>query len=822
MTDAMFLKGIDSGDHKLTPSHPARRSSRRSSALPLCIAVALSVTIASGVAYGQPTVGMISYDEDASFAGYTLFSPFPSDTTYLIDNWGQVVHSWSTGGSPLKHAYLLEDGTLVKTQNQGGTTGIDGGGSTSTVREYDWDGNLLWDYTYLSTEYRLHHDIEPMPNGNVLMIAWERKDYAAIIAAGGDTTGIENYELWPDHIIEVQPIGVNTGAIVWEWHLWDHLIQDSHPTKPNYGVVSDHPELIDLGQTLSGNSDWAHTNGVDYNPDLDQIVLSSPTFNEFWIIDHSTTTAEAQGHTGGDRGMGGDLLYRWGNPRMYGRGTSTDQKLFFQHDVHWIGPGLNGAGNILIFNNRNPADPPGPANDYSTVDELNTPVQSDSSYPAIASPNPHGPAGFVWSYGKANPQDFIGRALSGSQRLLNGNTLICNGASGYIFEVTSDSVEVWRYVNPIANTGLLSQGTTPAANSNLYFKCNRYAPDYPAFTGRDLTPGFPIEPGTAHRVALVTPVDSLESVGTTPTFDWDASAYSTTYRLQVASTPDFASPVIDAAGLTSTDYTPAGKAAALTDGSFFWRVQPSNDYGPGAWSETRVFWTGLRPTDIALSVKVFLEGPFQSGQMSVAALFRASLPIHQPYDSSLYAGTRLEYNGTDSVETFPSDAIDWVLVSLRTAPDSASEVAKQALILLEDGTITAPDGSTPAFESLVPGSYYVVIQHRNHLSVMSNAAVDFSSGSGSYDFTTSLAQAYSDGGDAMVALPGGLYGMFGGDGNFDGQITALDFAGWLSATTAGATGYQQTDYNLDGEVTALGFVVWIHNTTAGASSQVPD
>jgi len=732
------------------------------------------------------------------------------------------VHSWSTGGSALKHAYLLEEGTLLKTQNHGGTTGIDAPGSTSTVKMFDWDGNLLWDYTYLTTEHRLHHDIEPLPNGNVLMIAWERKNAAAIIAAGGDTAGIDNHELWPDHVIEVEPTGLNTGDIVWEWHMWDHLIQDFDNSKANFGVVANHPELIDLGQTFAGDSDWAHMNGIAYNPDLDQIAMSSPSFNELWIIDHSTTTAEAAGHSGGTHGKGGDLLYRWGNPLMYGRGTSNDQKLFFQHDVHWIGPGLQGEGNLLIFNNRNPVPPPGLENDYSTVDELITPVLGDGSYPALVSPNPHGPSGFTWSYGAANPQDFNGRALSGSQRLPNGNTLVCNGAGGNIFEVTSDSVEVWRYVNPIANSGLHAQGEIPADFSNLYFKCNRYATTYPAFDGRDLTPGFPIEPGTALHVALVSPADSAESVGTTPAFDWDPSTYSDTYRIQVSTTADFSSTEIDVAGLASTDYTPAGKTAALSEGKHFWRVQSSNSFGPGGWSETRVLWTGPQVSDIEVTAKVFLEGPFGGGQMSIPALFADARPLDQPYDSSLYAGTHLAYAGSESVASFAVGVIDWVLVSLRSTPSDTSQVAQQAALVLEDGSVVAPDGSTPLFGGLPAESYYLVVRHRNHMSVMSAEAVDFTSGSASYDFTTAISQAYDDGGAPMKTLTGGVFGMFASDGNFDGQATAPDFNLWNSATTSGLTGYQPSDYNLDGQVTAPDFNLWNANTTAGASSQVPE
>ena len=143
---------------------------------------------------------------------------------------------------------------------------------------------------------------------------------------------------------------------MWQWNAWDHLIQDYDASVDNYGVVADHPELLDInfiGATgnQAGRADWMHCNGIDYNAVLDQIVLSCKNMNEIYIIDHSTTTAEAAGHTGGNSGKGGDLLYRWGNPQAYDSGLSSDQQLFGQHDVQWIEEGRAGAGDLLLFNN---------------------------------------------------------------------------------------------------------------------------------------------------------------------------------------------------------------------------------------------------------------------------------------------------------------------------------------------------------------------------------------------------------------------------------------------------------------------------------------
>src|SRR5262249_23204710 len=124
------------------------------------------------------------------------------------------------------------------------------------------------------------------------------------------------------------------------------------------------------------NPDWTHVNAVDYNAELDQIMLSTPEFNEIWIIDHGTTTAEAAGHTRGRRGKGGDLLYRWGNPATYRAGGPKDKTLFFQHNAHWIPKGLPGAGRMLVYNNGARRT----GGNYSSVDELVLPLGEDDLY----------------------------------------------------------------------------------------------------------------------------------------------------------------------------------------------------------------------------------------------------------------------------------------------------------------------------------------------------------------------------------------------------------------------------------------------------------
>ena len=262
------------------------------------------------------------------FDGMTLFSPTQSGGangsfhSYLVDNDMNVINSWSHPRGAASMPYLLKDSTLIypykvpnPTMNSGGV----GGG----VSQYSWDGELIWDYQLSNQTYQHHHDVEPLPNGNILVIVWEKKTAAEAYAVGRQSIDNSLNVIWSEAILELEPIGANEANVVWEWHIWDHLVQDVDPDLPNYGIIADHPELQDINYGNAGgnggpggaNGDWKHFNAIAYNENLDQIALSSRYHDEIYIIDHSTTSEEAAGHTGGNSGKGGDFLYRWGNPQ---------------------------------------------------------------------------------------------------------------------------------------------------------------------------------------------------------------------------------------------------------------------------------------------------------------------------------------------------------------------------------------------------------------------------------------------------------------------------------------------------------------------------
>lgn len=453
----------------------------------ISFSIALFFTLSA--VHGQThSVGLRSYEPSLSMDGYNLFFPTHQGTVYLVDNCGEVVHTWpdASGFEPGQAIKLMEDGSIfiAKGRVNQSNAWIQGGGGGEKIEHRDWDNNLLWTYTYNDSTHRMHHDFAVLPNGNVILIAWERIPGADVLAAGRNPSLLADGELWPDHLIEVQPIGADSGAIVWEWHAWDHIIQDYDNSKPNYGNVASYPERIDLNYSTNNFADWHHMNTIDYHPGYDLIMLSVPVFNEVWIIDHGTTTSEAAGHTGGQCGRGGDLVFRWGNPAAYRQGDTTDQMLFFQHDSHWMDMELSPSdpdyGKIMIFNNR--SMPNG-----STVCVID-PVFDTLTHSYPMSGNRWLPAGFDWNYSTPNPAYIHSVVVSSAQRLPNGNTLIFAGRQGYGLEITPSGQFAWEYIVPFNLGWPVNQGDVVAPSGNLTFRMKRYSPDWPGFTGRTLTP----------------------------------------------------------------------------------------------------------------------------------------------------------------------------------------------------------------------------------------------------------------------------------------------------------------------------------------------
>ena len=478
-------------------------------------------------------------DTDGDTQGYVLFEPSNSTFTYLTDKQGNVVHIWKSDLNSM-NSYLLPNGHLVRLERDEDFPTFAAGGPAGRIREYDWEGNLLWNFEYANEKELIHHDIELMPNGNILAISYEVLTKEEAIAAGMNPERVPKAGIWLDKIIEIRPTKPEGGEIVWEWHMKNHLIQELDATKANFGPVADNPRKIHINTPsaeaggppmteeqiaqmkkmgfMTSNasvdnqgSDLTHTNAISYNPDLDQIVISVPGFGEVYVIDHSTSTEEAKGNSGGRWEHGGELLYRWGNPQNYGKGSKEDEVLFGQHDVKWIPKGLPGEGNLMVYNNdiHNPdsklpnmwaalgsaksADVEvsiGDVGNYSAVHEWTIPADENGHY-ILEEGKAFGPEEAGWTYMAPDKYSFYSAFISGAHRIKNGNTLITQGMQGRVFEINPENEIVWEYWNPYRYDYKLPDGSPPQpVGPFLYalFRSTLYPTDYKAFEGKTLTP----------------------------------------------------------------------------------------------------------------------------------------------------------------------------------------------------------------------------------------------------------------------------------------------------------------------------------------------
>jgi hypothetical protein len=465
--------------------------------------------------HGIPRGLTISSDSLAD--GYVMFAVPNSASVYLVNRKGEVVHEWKGNyGSTAPVAYLLDDGSIMQNTVDPDFPVFAGGGEAGRIQKITWDNQIIWDFEYANEKEHAHHDFTVMPNGNVLAIAWEAKTPQEVLAAGRKPKLIPKAGLWPDKIVEIQPQGERGGKIVWEWHMWDHLIQDYDPKKANYGNPAEHPGLLDfnVGDTLpppitkdslnklkaqgrfwknntpeNMGSDVYHVNAIKYNAELDQIAFSSPNLSEIFIIDHSTTTKEAAGHTGGRWGKGGDFLYRWGNPQNYRHGDSTSRKLFHQHDIRWIDKGMPGTGNLMVFNNDiHNKD----SLNYSAIYEI-TPSRDEKGNYILEKGKPFGPEKHNWAYIAPDTISFYSSFISGAHRMPNGNTLINEGARGRFFEVTKEGKIIWEYLNPYRGEMRKTNGDPipPVPLTYIAFRSAFIPADHPALANRKLEPLHP-------------------------------------------------------------------------------------------------------------------------------------------------------------------------------------------------------------------------------------------------------------------------------------------------------------------------------------------
>ncbi|WP_045474955.1 aryl-sulfate sulfotransferase [Winogradskyella sp. PG-2] len=410
----------------------------------------------------QETVGLVFDDVNASKSeGYTLFTSLNDDRVFLMNNCGEVINQWDFSGLIGRQVYILENGNLLQSS-----------GLNVDIR--DWDNNVLWSLDYMAFfGFRIHHDIEPLPNGNFLVLVRDPYTDVEMFAEGMDTSYPED-NLVLERLVEIEPVGTNSANIVWEWKLFDHLVQDFDSSKPNFGTVADNPQLLNMNYEDGHGTNPIHANAIDYNEDLDQIAISARHLKEVFVLDHSTTTAQAASHSGGIYGKGGDFLWRWGNPEVYDQGTIADRKLGRQHDIKWITDGPN-QGKMSVFNND------GYGTDL-TASSIHIIDQNDTNGVYSLSSGKFLPENYFWSYdGTILGEVMEGSSRCGLQIMANGNALINETGRGRYTEVDESGNVVWVYIAPTAANSTFNQFETPTGTGS--FRAHRYPEDYVGFNG---------------------------------------------------------------------------------------------------------------------------------------------------------------------------------------------------------------------------------------------------------------------------------------------------------------------------------------------------
>lgn len=358
--------------------------------------------------------GVLYYEKDRCNYGYTLIAPVFSTKTYLIDMEGNPVHEWECKIQAGMHAELLPNGNLLRSGRLPDSP-VAFGGHGGIIQEFDWQGNIVWEYKLKSDHAVHHHTFKRLPNGNTMLLGWEYKSYEECLAKGRRPEtilkegvleeDIVHYGIWPDFLVEVN----KQNETVWEWHAWDHLGTGKNQLDINYHLP--------LCLQTYGSADWTHCNAIDFDEKNNIVLLNSRNFSEFYFIDYKT----------------GEIRYRWGNKTTHTNakkpsfGDDGDQTLFGPHNAHFL-PN----GNILIFDNGWLR----PQGNRSRIVEMNPQTNK-----------------IVWEYISQNPNGFSSPYQGSCQRLENGNTLICSSNAGQIFELTPKGKAVWIYIAPYAANG---------------------------------------------------------------------------------------------------------------------------------------------------------------------------------------------------------------------------------------------------------------------------------------------------------------------------------------------------------------------------------
>ena len=410
--------------------------------------ILLALSLLAETSLGQPDFGLNYYSDDVQ-DGYFLVDY--AGSSHLLNNCGEVVHTWRHPTSTFFHSKLTENGELLIFNSQ-------------TILTLDWNGSIVRRFDLNNQDFYFTYEVIAMPNGNFLALgrkSWQGTGERINVGLDINRPSAPIYDI----VVEVD---TENHEIVWQWEIKDHIFQNRDFRDPNYGELEDNVDRLEVSPVYPIRiEEFFMINGMDYNPKLDLIALSIRKSSEVAFIDHSTTTEEAKGNKGGTFDKGGRILYRWGNPQNYGQGTQAYQQLALQHNPNWIeyGPYKD---QLIVYDNINGDT----ALAYSEVLIIDPPMEGGRF--SKDSSQAFGPKIPSWAYRDTHSRPpFFSYFTSGAEVMPNGNVYITEGLYGRLFEVTPQGRIVWQYTIPFAS---------------YTFRTEKYPNDYPAFVNRTFEP----------------------------------------------------------------------------------------------------------------------------------------------------------------------------------------------------------------------------------------------------------------------------------------------------------------------------------------------
>ncbi len=441
------------------------------------------------------TLGTIHLSEKANDK-LVLFSPNNGNTSYLIDECGFIVNSWTSQYRPGLASYLDNEGNLYRAGRINSSV-FSAGGLGGIIEKYNWEGELLWSWQLANDNFHLHHDFFVRENGNLIVIAWESVAQEELEGLGRENVSAQFF--YSEQILEIDPN--KNFEVVWRWRAIDHVIQDKDQAKPNFGDPLQNARRFDINlNELVTNDfvDWLHINAVHYDAELDVIALSCNSIDEVVFIDRSATPTKPEG----DYGYGGDLLFRWGNPGNIGL-ANLDRQLFKQHDIRFYIE--DDAFHFSVFNNGRRIF----NENYSSVDLIDTRKAPVDLFAEMVNESLQATRA-DWSFNGSAEFGMYSKRMSSAQQF-DGGWLICSSDDGRIIQIDEEGELIWEYINPVGPGRIFEQGEVAFANT--MFQATAY--EYGYFES-DISLQSSME-----KIELGASEDCIEETSSTVFFDSD-------------------------------------------------------------------------------------------------------------------------------------------------------------------------------------------------------------------------------------------------------------------------------------------------------------